>query len=125
MFGAQHLVVPRGVTVKDKRKKIKTSGGQGHLAHPDALRARRIGQVGKKSGLKALSNQDLSNYATRLQLEQNVKRLNYNDMGRSKKFVASVLGKSGNSLASEGINKGTKEAVRELLNLLWLHKKGG
>ena len=91
---------PRGVTVRDKRKKIKTSGGERTSCTSGRLRARTLGQVGKKSGLKALSNQDLQAYANRLQLEQNVKRLNYNDMGRSKKFVANVLGKSGNSLAS-------------------------
>lgn len=105
------------VAVNDKRKKIKTSGGYGHPASADALRARRLGQVGKKSGLKALSNQELQSYAQRLQLEQSVKRLNYNEMNPGKKFVATVLGQSGKSLASEGVNKGTKEAGKRALKL--------
>lgn len=98
------------VTVRDKRKKIKTSGGEGRPAHPDAVRARKVGQIGKASGLKALSNEELQSYSQRLQLEQNVKRLNYNELSPGRRFVATILGRSGNSLASEGINKGTKEA---------------
>lgn len=105
------------VKVTDKRKKIKTSGGEGRPAHSDAVRARTLGQVGKKSGLKALSNEELQVYAHRLQLEQNVKRLNYNDMNPGKKFVASLLGRSGNSLASEGVNKGTKELGKRAVKL--------
>lgn len=116
-WGVRNSSRPQGVTVRDSGKKLKTSGGKGYPAHADALRARRLGQVGKKSGLKALSNQDLQSYANRLQLEQNVKRLNYNDMNPGKKFVATVLGKSGKSLASEGINRGTKEAGKKALKL--------
>lgn len=108
---------PQAVTVRDKGKKLKTSGGQGQPTHPDALRARRLGQVGKKSGLKSLSNEDLQTYSHRLQLEQNVKRLNFNEMNPGKKFVATVLGRSGNSLANEGVNKGTKEVGKRALKL--------
>lgn len=105
------------VTVSDRRKKIKTSGGRGLPAHPDALRAHRIGQVAKKSGLKAVSNQDLSIYANRLQLEQNVARLTSTQKSRSTKFVANVLSRSGNSLASEAVNRGAKEAGKKALKL--------
>lgn len=94
------------VSVSDKRKKLKTSGGFGRPAHPDAIRARTLGQVGKKSGLKALSNKDLQDYAHRLQLEQNVKRLNYNEMSRGKKFVATLTGKSANRLGDQTVNAG-------------------
>ena len=99
------------VTVSDKRKKIKTSGGSGHPAHPDAVRARTFGQVGKKSGLKALSNQELQTYASRLQLEQNVKRLNYNDMSRGKKFVANLTGKNANRAVETGLKTGGAAAL--------------
>ena len=105
------------VKVTEKGKKLKTSGGRGRPAHSDAVRARTHGQVGKKSGLKALSNEELQVYAHRLQLEQNVKRLRYNEMNPGKKFVATLLGQSGKSLASEGVNKGTKEIGKRAVKL--------
>lgn len=92
------------VTVSDRKKKLKTSGGVRRPAHPDAVRARTIGQVGKKSGLKALSNQELQTYAQRLQLEQNVKRLNYNEMNIGRKFVANLTGKGSNRLGDSTVN---------------------
>lgn len=97
------------VRVSDKRKKLKTSGGEGRPASPDAIRARTLGQIGKASGLKALSNEELQTYSHRLQLEQNVKRLNYNELSPGRKFVATILGRSGSSLASEAVNTGTKK----------------
>jgi preprotein translocase subunit SecF len=63
----------RTVTVSQKGKKLKTSGGAGRPAHEDAIRARTIGQIGKASGLQALSNKELNDYANRLNLEQRVK----------------------------------------------------
>lgn len=105
------------VKVTQKGKKLKTSGGKGRSAHPDAVLARTIGQVAKKSGHHALSNEELKIYSQRLQLEQNAKRLRYNEMNPGKKFVSTLLGKSGNSLASEGINKGTKEVGKRAIKL--------
>jgi hypothetical protein len=116
--------VPQPVTVSDKKKKIKTSGGKGHPAHPDAVRARTLGQVGKKSGLKSLSNQDLQAYAHRLQLEQNVSRLNYNEKSAPSRFVSTLLGRQGSALAREtsktagakagkaALNKATRRSIR-------------
>jgi hypothetical protein len=97
------------VTVRDRRKKLRTSGGKGVPAHPDALRAKRLGQIAKKSGTKALSNEELQTYAQRLQLEQNVKRLTDSEKNPGKKFVTGILSRSGSSLVSEGVNKGVKE----------------
>ena len=107
---------PRAVAIKDKKKKIKTSGGGGHPAHPDAVRARTIGQVGKASGLKSLSNQDLEAYARRLNLEQNVTRLNYNEKSAPKKFISSLLGRQGSQLANEATKRGAGKAGRSALN---------
>jgi hypothetical protein len=105
-WGVRRSSGAQAVTVSDKGKKLKTSGGKGHPAHPDALSAHRLGQVGKKSGLKALSNKELQDYAHRLQLEQNVKRLNYNEMSRGKKFVATLTGKGTNRLGDASVNAG-------------------
>src|SRR6187431_1854190 len=73
---------PQGVSVKKNRfggKRLRTSGGKGHHIHEDALSARTIGQIGKKSGLKSLSNQDLQKLSQRMNLEQSVQRLSHNE----------------------------------------------
>jgi hypothetical protein len=107
---------PHPVTVKEHGKKLKTSGGKGHPAHPDAVRARTLGQVGKKSGLKALSDHELQTYAHRLQLEQNVKRLNYNELSTSRRFVATLLGRQGSQMLGDAAKTGTAKAGRSALN---------
>jgi len=108
-------VGPREVIISDKRKKIRTSGGEGHPAHPDAVRARTLQRVGKKSGLKALSDKELQDYSRRLQLEQNAKRLNYNDMNAGKKFVATLLGQTGKSTAQNAANDVAGQQVKKRL----------
>lgn len=107
--GAQEVIV------SDRRKSVKTTGGAGHPAHPDAVRVRTIGQVGKKSGLKALSDKDLQDYTRRLNLEQNAKRLRYNDASPPKKFVLSVLGQSGKSAVQSAANDVATQQVKKHL----------
>jgi hypothetical protein len=99
--GAQEVIV------SDKRKKLKTSGGEGHPAHPDAVSARTSAQIAKKSGIKALSNKDLQDYNNRLNLEQNYKRLNYQDKSAGRKFVQTMLLKK----APQGAEAGAKAAL--------------
>jgi 2'-5' RNA ligase len=108
-------VGPQEVIVSDRRKKLKTSGGAGHPAHSDAVSARTLGQRGKKSGLKSLSNKELTDYAKRLQLEQNVKRLNYNDMNPGKKFVAGLLGQTGKNTVQNAANDVAGQQVKKRL----------
>ena len=98
-----------------KRKKIKTSGGHGLPAHSDAVRARTIGQRGRASGVKSLSNEELADYAKRLNLEQNVKRLQYNDASPPKKFVLTLVGKTGQQQAHEVANQQASKAVAKLM----------
>jgi hypothetical protein len=104
------------VRVSDKPKKLKTSGGKGLPTSSDAIRARTLGQIGKESGLKALSNDQLQIYSQRLQLEQNVKRLNYNELSPGRRFVATILGRSGNSLASEAVNTSAKKVGKRAVS---------
>jgi hypothetical protein len=106
---------PQSVTVSDKGKKIKTSGGQGHPAHEDAVRARTSGQIAKKSGVKALSNKELQAYTQRLQLEQSVKRLSYNDKPAAKKFVLKLLGQTGQNTTSQVATAVTSQQVKKHL----------
>jgi hypothetical protein len=108
--GAQEVVV------SDRRKKVKTSGGAGHPAHSDAVRARKISQVGKKSGLKSLSNDELTTYNKRLNLEQNTKRLMYEDSSAPRKFILSLLRQTGKTQANEAANQiASKQVKRALL----------
>jgi hypothetical protein len=107
--GAQEVIV------SDKRKKLKTSGGAGHPAHSDAVRARKSGQVAKKSGYKALSNQELQAYTQRLNLEQQAKRLSFEDSSPPKKFVLKLLGQTGKQQASEVANQAASSAIKKTI----------
>ena len=102
------------VTVKDKVKKLKTSGGKGLPAHPDALRAHRIGQVVKKSGTKAVSTQDLHSYANRLQVEQNISRLSSNNKSAGLKVSTMILKQAGNKAVQE-VTGGVMSQVKKTL----------
>ena len=103
------------VTVSDKRKKVTTKGGHGLPAHSDAVRARTIGQRGRSSGLKALSNEELQEFSKRLTLEQNVRRLQYQDAPLAKKFVLTLVGKTGQQQAQEVANQQASKAVAKLM----------
>jgi hypothetical protein len=108
-------VGPQEVIVSDKRKKIKTSGGEGHPAHPDAVRVRRTGQIAKKSGVKALSDKELQDYAKRLQLEQNVKRLSYHDKPAAQRMVLKILGQTGQQTAQNAANEVASQQVKKAM----------
>jgi hypothetical protein len=99
--GAQEVVI------SDKRKKIKTSGGRGHPAHPDAVRARTSGQIARKSGFKSLSNKELQDFNQRLNLEQQAKRLALQDQSASKRFIKTLFMKK----AGPGVEAGAKVAL--------------
>ena len=53
---------------------IRTKGGKGLPAHPDAIAAKVVTQKLKKSGMHTLSNQELQSLATRTNLEGQIKR---------------------------------------------------
>jgi hypothetical protein len=103
------------VTVSDKGKRLKTSGGHGRSAHPDAVRVRTIGQVSRKSGFKALSNEELQAFNQRLNLEQQAKRLRFNDSSPPKKFVLKLLGQTGQQTANEISSTASAAAVKKIL----------
>jgi hypothetical protein len=106
-------VGPREVIISDKRKKIKTKGGEGHPASADAVRARTSGQIAKKSGYKALSDQQLREYTNRLNLEANAKRLDYAEKPAAKKFVAQLLGQTGKNAATQAANEVASQQVKK------------
>jgi len=98
-----------------KGKKLKTSGGHDLPVHPDAKRAATTKQVKKASGTVALSNKDLADYAKRLELEQRVKRLEFESSSPSKKFIKKLLGQQGNQAASQVASQATAKAVKKSL----------
>lgn len=103
------------VVVSDKRKKLKTSGGKGLPAHPDAVRARVIGQVGKKSGLKALSDAQLHEYNNRLNMEMQTKRLMYEDSSRPVKLVKTILRQTGSKTTDQISTTAAKKVRRSFV----------
>lgn len=102
----------QAVTVKANKfggKRLRTAGGGGHPAHPDALRARTHVQVGRKSGLKALSNKQLEEYNKRLNLEQNASRLSANERSIGKRFVMKLLGQSSTKISEAASQEATQQ----------------
>lgn len=106
---------PQKVLIKNKGKKIKVSGGQGHPTHSDAVNARIIGQVGKKSGAKALSNEEIQKYTTRINMEQNFKRVQYTQKPVVARFIATLLGQTGKTQATNLANDVASQQVKKHL----------
>lgn len=106
---------PGTVRVTDKKKKLKTEGGKGFETHPDAVKAATSKQKLKGSGAKTLSNNELRELATRMNLEKQVRELSVADKQANSnpaaRFVKGLLKNSGkqeaqkasNSLASKGV----------------------
>ena len=111
--GAQEVIV------RDSRfpgsKRLKTTGGKGHPATSEAVSSRTIGQIGKKSGTKALTNQQLEEYNKRLNLEQNFKRLQYEDLSPGKKMVATLLRQTGKQSSQNVANEASSIAVKKAM----------
>ena len=85
-------VVNKGLRSKTK---IKAKGGQAQPATQDAVKAAAQRPQVKKSGVSALSNTELRELQTRLQLEQQVKALDAQANASGKKLVKSVLKDTG------------------------------
>jgi hypothetical protein len=58
---------------------------------PDAARAQQLKRTVKKSGTQALSNKDLQDLVTRMNLESQHGRLNEQHVNSGKKFITNVL----------------------------------
>lgn len=106
---------PTAVSVSDKGKKLKTKGGENLPASKDAIAARTLDQKAKASGPKALSNKELQELSNRLNLEQNVKRLQQNEKPAVKKFIASLLGQTAKQQATAVANQEATKHVAKLM----------
>lgn len=88
-------------TVTDKAK-VKASGGTGHPAHSDAVKVEGHKQKLKKSGTKALSDQELRDIINRTQLETQARAAT---AGKGKRFVSKTLGDTARSQTTQFINE--------------------
>jgi 2'-5' RNA ligase len=97
-----------------RKTKVKAKGGEAHPATDDAIKAAVQRQKLKKSGAAALSNQELRELATRMQLEQQVKSLDAQSKSSGKKLVKSLLREEGEGAARRGAKAGKKAAARKV-----------
>lgn len=100
--------VPHG---KKRKTKIKTEGGENHPATEDALKVAQARVKLHKSGPAALSNQELRDVATRLQLEQQVTQLSTR-RGGAARFVKNLLAKQGEQEINARINANRQQRLR-------------
>ena len=106
------------VKVTNKGKKLKTSGGKGRSAHPDAVRAHTLKQVSKKSGVKALSNQELHELTRRLQLETSLRQVSNSQKSTGEKFARGAVNKVGNKAVDEVLNAGSASVKKTIYRLI-------
>ena len=112
--------VPAGETrVTQKGKRLKGEGGKGLPAHPDAKRAAESKQKAKGSGLQALSNKELKDLQTRMNLEQNVRELSVKEKNANSnpaaKFIKRTLLNSGKNEVQQASNRATSKAVANMM----------
>ena len=102
---------PKQVEVTERPgKKLTAKGGQGARSSTDAKRAMASRQKVKKSSTDALSNKELQDLVTRMQLEQNYARLYKNDprSTRGEKFAKWIMSPAGRKQAREGYDAASK-----------------
>lgn len=109
-WGVRKRDRPSAVTVTDKRKKLKAKGGYNVPTHEHAVRAKTTGQIRKKSGVKALSDEELQNYAKRLRLEQEVARLEYQNKPAAARAIDKALKRQGSQTLDQVGTSASKKA---------------
>lgn len=94
------------------KTKIKTQGGHSQPASSDAVKAALLQQTFRKSGPKALTNQELQDLANRLNLEQSVSRVAGRKPLVGQKWAEGELKRNGSQQISNLAKKAaTKAAV--------------
>ena len=104
---------PGTVRVTEKGKKLKTAGGKGFETHPDATNAATTKQKLKGSGPKALSNKELQDLSTRLNLERNVRSLMAEDKKANSNPASKFIKKM---MKSDAGKKNAKKAGKSALS---------
>jgi 2'-5' RNA ligase len=90
--------------------KVDTEGGQHHPAHEDAVKVAEARQKLTKSGAAALSNKELQDVATRINLENQVAILTSH---KGKKFVSNQLSEEGKNITRRGIRVGVRKGLKK------------
>lgn len=121
--GAPTAVAPSGMSKvphgNKRQTTIKVEGGENHPAHKDAIVVAEAKAKLNKSGLAALSNKELQEVQTRLNLERNVTQLagpstsTGKVTAKGKKFVKGFV----------GLNKQVNDATGTALNTHRLYKQ--
>lgn len=78
---------------KRKKATVPTKGGEDHPPTEDAVKVATAAQKLKKSGVAALTNQELQDMQRRLNLENDVQRLMTGNKTAGQKFVDGLLGR--------------------------------
>lgn len=95
-------------------KKVKTSGGQYHNAHKDAVEAAITRQKARKSSVDALSNAELKALVNRMNLEQQYSKLQVNRQNPAQKFITNLLGSVGKQQSQQAANQYASIQVAKL-----------
>jgi hypothetical protein len=109
-WGVRRSAPTAAVTVSQKGKKLKSTGGQGRKPSADAVKVQELRQIRKKSGAHALSNEELQTYQKRLNLEQNVTNLERNQPGVKNWIVRTLKGQGNQTVNQAGQTARTKAA---------------
>lgn len=102
----------QGSTLRGKSK-AKASGGEGHPAHEDALKVAGHKQIMRKSGMDALSNKQLQDMQTRMQLEVNVKRLHGEQQNAGKRYIQRRFKEKGPQFVETAAKNAGKQALKK------------
>lgn len=98
-----------------KKTTIKAKGGEDHPASEDAIRVAEAEQKLKKSGVHALSNKELQDLATRMNLENQVHTLQKKrPSSKGREFVNKMLGLSGDKKAKKNKGGGSSNLSKAL-----------
>jgi hypothetical protein len=99
-------VVPHG---SRRKTKIERNGGENHPATEDAIKVEKARAKLKKSGPKALTNNELRDVAERLRLEEQAVQA---DRSTSHKWVRRFLGTQGNQAANQVVRSEVDAVIR-------------
>jgi hypothetical protein len=126
-WGQHRSTMDKGATAVEVHakagKQVKVTGGKHHPPHEDAIKAAISKQKARKSTTASLSNKELQDLVSRLNLEQQYSRLIATDPGAAsdvQKFLkkASVVGKTVNDVhtfLNSPAGKLAKAALKEKL----------
>lgn len=113
---------PLGVTVKVKKGSgvVETTGGHHHEVSAEAVRAAAVRQVAKTSSTSALTNKDLQDAVSRMQLEKSYSKLMLDrapQKNAALQFVETMLVQHGQQELQRAL-RGDKLKTVELVNEL-------